>query len=100
MIDGAGIGSAIAANKIRGVRAGHLAKEIAEKVEGAAYVELPGCGHCPDHGGADIERGHIEELCGRYRIRILSRKRGNGGTGIEPPNPSCGNERSAFAGRA
>jgi pimeloyl-ACP methyl ester carboxylesterase len=24
-----------------------LNKEIAEKVNGAEYVELPGCGHCP-----------------------------------------------------
>jgi pimeloyl-ACP methyl ester carboxylesterase len=24
-----------------------LTKEVAEKVTGAKYVELPGCGHCP-----------------------------------------------------
>lgn len=24
-----------------------LAKQIADKIDGAAYVELPGCGHCP-----------------------------------------------------
>jgi pimeloyl-ACP methyl ester carboxylesterase len=41
-----------------------LNKAIADKVAGAAYVELPGCGHCPPLGQPQAFLAAIKEFVG------------------------------------
>ena len=41
-----------------------LNKQIADKVAGARYVELPGCGHCPPLEQPDAFLAAIKDFCG------------------------------------
>jgi len=41
-----------------------LNRQIADKVQGARYVELPGCGHCPPLEQPEAFIGAIKEFVG------------------------------------